>query len=104
LLENLSINYRDSSQTTAIKLKNYQPEEEESMKKLRKSRLGLAMILTFITSGLFLPDLTGAGNLEPPGPPAPTMRTLDQIDPRIPIANLPLDIKQPGSYYLISDL
>lgn len=47
-----------------------------------------------------------AGDLTPPGAPAPTMKTLDQVEPRIPIgqADVPLTIVQPGSYYLTENL
>ena len=32
------------------------------------------------------------------------MRTLEQIEPRIPITNLPWTITEPGSYYLVTNL
>ena len=44
------------------------------------------------------------GPLVPTAPPAPTMKTLQQIEPRTPIESLPFDIVQPGSYYVTGPL
>ncbi len=44
------------------------------------------------------------GSLTPPGAPAPTMKTLAQIEARTPISSAPFTISVPGSYYLITNL
>jgi hypothetical protein len=44
------------------------------------------------------------GSLTPPGAPAPTMKTLAQIEPRTPISSAPFTITTPGSYYLTTNL
>ena len=44
------------------------------------------------------------GILTPPGAPAPTMKTLEQIEPRIPISSAPVTLSTPGSYYLTTNL
>ncbi len=57
-------------------------------------------------------ELFAQGPLTPPGAPAPTMTTLDQVEPRITVnaTNTPGDadslykITQPGSYYLSGNL
>jgi hypothetical protein len=54
---------------------------------------------------LVISFLAVAGNLEPTAPPGPTMKTLDEVEPRIPIpaSDSPVStftISQSGSYYL----
>lgn len=46
----------------------------------------------------------GQGALTPPGSPAPTMKTLDQLEARTPITSLPFVIGSPGSYYFTGNL
>jgi hypothetical protein len=50
------------------------------------------------------PSALGQGALTPPGAPAPTMKTLEQIEPRTPISTAPFTISQSGSYYLTTNL
>jgi parallel beta-helix repeat protein len=62
--------------------------------------LGAAMGSLLLSTQLTIAQ----GSLTPPGAPAPTMKTLAQIEPRTPISSLPFNIKQPGSYYLTTNL
>jgi hypothetical protein len=64
---------------------------------------GIAAVLLISVFGIQHPA-SGQGALTPPGPPAPTMKTLAQIEPRTPISALPFTISAPGSYYVTTNL
>ena len=44
------------------------------------------------------------GSLTPSGSPSATMKTLQQVEPRTPITNLPYTVSVPGSYYFTGNL
>src|SRR3954471_19358577 len=86
-----------------------------SPKIMRPDRV-LGAIATAALWFLLLPSGFSQGSLTPPGPPAPTMKTLDQVEPRIDLQKAPASavtttnadyhfiITQPGSYYLSANL
>ena len=74
-------------------------ETKQKRTKVLVSLLALAGLLVFST-------FTMAGDLEPPGAPGSTMKTLDEVEPRIPISqsDIPLTINESGSYYFTEDI
>lgn len=66
----------------------------------------MTVILLIVAGFAAYSMLANAGSLEPPASPGPTMKTLDEVEPRIPIGqdDIPRIIKQSGSYYLTSDV
>ena len=68
--------------------------------KITKTYFGaLAMVVM-----LGLSPVIYAGSLQPSAAPASTMKTLDEVEPRIPISSVPHTIDTPGSYYLTGNL
>ena len=60
----------------------------------------MAMGLAVLAAGI----VSGQGSLTPPGAPAATMKTLDQVEARTPISAAGFSITESGSYYLTRNL
>ena len=71
-----------------------------------KTKLEHVTALFLLSSFILCPSaLLAQGSLTPPGAPAPTMKTLDQIEPRFPVPTTPgFTLNQPGSYYLTGNI
>ena len=74
------------------------------MKIMKTTLAKLAALLLLSTLNSQLSTVSAQGSLTPPGAPATTMRTLDQIEPRTPISSLPFTISTPGIYYLTKNI
>jgi hypothetical protein len=72
---------------------------------MKTTSIKLSLATTLLLSTLnFQPSTFAQGSLTPPGAPAPTMKTLAQIEPRTPISSAPFYITAPGAYYLSTNL
>lgn len=69
-----------------------------------KTKLPFIIATAILTLGLHPSPLLAQGSLTPPGAPAPTMKSLDQVEPRTPISIAPFTITKQGSYYLTTNL
>lgn len=59
-----------------------------------------SVIGLMVAFGLIGTGAMGGSLTPPPGPVTSTMKTLDEVEARIPIRTVPMTINQPGSYYL----
>lgn len=75
--------------------------------KARGIHESLLVVVLLILGGI---GVAAAGSLEPPGPPNPTMKTISDVAPGIPVETLPgaTDalhvISQPGHYFLTRNI
>lgn len=67
---------------------------------MKINRQILSVCYCTLMSGLAM----AAGDLTPPATIEPTMKTLEEIEPRTIISELPYTISQPGAYYLTTNL
>ena len=63
-----------------------------------------SLLFTLVCLLALASTVTAQGPLTPPGAPGPTMKTLQQVEPRTPIGSLPFTINTPGSYYVTTNL
>ncbi len=61
-----------------------------------------ALLMTLVFAVTF--QVFGQGPLMPPGAPGASMKSLDQLESRVAITNLPFVITESGSYYLTASL
>ncbi len=71
---------------------------------IMKTQQFLRTLATTVLLGGAPVSLLAQGPLTPPGPPAPMMKTLVEMEPRTHIVSLPFTITAPGSYYLTTNL
>ena len=89
-------------------MEDFNEELKMNLPKPMKKYLIKLSLATGLSISIFSlqPSAFSQGSLTPPGSPAPTMKSLDQIEARTPITNRSslVTILQPGSYYLTHNL
>jgi hypothetical protein len=70
-----------------------------------KLNFGVGLLVAILVAGAIARGtLADGGALEPPGAPAPGMKSLQEVEPRTPISSIPYTISQSGSYYLTQNV
>ena len=79
--------------------------------KVMRKRMSFVRPVVYLTVILGFNLLALAGDINPPpGPIGPTMKTLTEVEPRVPVQSLPGSdtavhvISEPGSYYLTANI
>lgn len=81
--------------------------QPESVTRIMKTSYAAVLLVFTLFS---VPSAMAQGGLTPPSAPGPIFRTLQQVEPRIPIDTVPSNtfaahfISQPGAYYLTTNL
>jgi parallel beta-helix repeat protein len=78
--------------------------DEMSGARCEGSGFRLPLFFLLLSTINFQLSTLAQGSLTPPGAPAATMKTLQQIEPRALISSLPTNITVSGSYYLATNL
>lgn len=71
---------------------------------MKRSSTLLSVLMTFSIFSFSLSVGFTQGSLTPPGAPAPTFKTLSQVEPRFPISTFQTNLTISGSYYLTTNL
>jgi hypothetical protein len=83
---------------------NKNPLKTSTTMKNKRTYLWIVLLAFLSTFNPQPSTVFAQGSLTPPGAPAPTMKTLAQIEPRTPVSSAPFTISVPGSYYLTTNL
>jgi hypothetical protein len=71
---------------------------------LKLNFAAVALMMVLLAAAIARGSFADGGALEPGGPPAPGMKSLQEVEPRTPISSIPYTINASGSYYLTADL
>jgi hypothetical protein len=99
-----------NSRRVRFETSHSQPEHDSTtkgrtiMKRNLRLRNPIAAFMMLSSIMLHPSSSPAAGSLTPPGAPAPTMKSLQEIEPRTLISSAPVTISAPSSYYLSNNI